>query len=63
MFNFQSTASLIFGNQEAVNSTDQIKTLLGKNIFIITDKGLTELGLLELTIKKLKINFISNYFC
>ncbi len=54
MFNFQSTASLIFGNQEAVNSTDQIKTLLGKNIFIITDKGLTELGLLELTIKKLK---------
>ena len=56
MFNFQSTASLIFGNQEAVNSTDQIKTLLGKNIFIITDKGLTELGLLEPTIKKIKIH-------
>ena len=56
MFNFQSTASLIFGNEESVNSTDQIKTLLGKNIFIITDKGLTELGLLEPTIKKLKIH-------
>ena len=55
MFNFQSTASLIFGNEESVNSTDQIKTLLGKNIFIITDKGLTELGLLEPTIKKIKI--------
>ena len=55
MFNFQSTASLIFGNEEAVNSTDQIKTLLGKNIFIITDKRLTELGLLKPTIKKLKI--------
>ena len=56
MFNFQSTASLIFGNEETVNSTDQIKTLLGKNIFIITDKGLTELGLLEPTIKKIKIH-------
>ena len=56
MFNFQSTASLIFGNEESVNSTDQIKTLLGKNIFIITDKGLTELGLLEPVIKKIKIH-------
>ncbi len=56
MFNFQSTASLIFGNEESVNSTDQIKTLLGKNIFIITDKELTELGLLEPTIKKIKIH-------
>ena len=56
MFNFQSTASLIFGNEESVNSTDQIKTLLGKNIFIITDKGLTELGLLEPAIKKIKIH-------
>ena len=56
MFNFQSTASLIFGNDESVNSTDQIKTLLGKNIFIITDKGLTELGLIEPTIKKIKIH-------
>ncbi len=56
MFNFQSTVSLIFGNDESVNSTDQIKTLLGKNIFIITDKGLTELGLIEPTIKKIKIH-------
>ncbi len=55
MFNFHSTSSLIFGNEESVNSTDQIKTLLGKNIFIITDKRLTELGLLEPAIKKIKI--------
>ena len=54
MFNFHSTASLIFGNETAVNSTDQIVNLLGKNIFVITDEGLTELGLYDQTIKKLQ---------
>ena len=54
MFNFYSTASLIFGNETAVNSTDQIVNLLGKNIFVITDEGLTELGLYDKTIKKLQ---------
>ena len=54
MFNFHSTASLIFGNETAVNSTDQIVNLLGKNIFVITDEGLTELGLYDKTIKKLQ---------
>ena len=54
MFNFHSTASLIFGNETAVNSTDQIINLLGKNIFVITDEGLTELGLYDKTIKKLQ---------
>ena len=54
MFNFNSTASLIFGNETAVNSTDQIVNLLGKNIFVITDEGLTELGLYDKTIKKLQ---------
>ena len=54
MFNFHSTASLIFGNETAVNSTDQILNLLGKNIFVITDEGLTELGLYDKTIKKLQ---------
>jgi len=54
MFNFHSTASLIFGNETAVNSTDQILNLLGKNIFVITDQGLTELGLYDKTIKKLQ---------
>jgi len=54
MFNFYSTASLIFGNETAVNSTDQIVNLLGKNIFVITDEGLTELGLYDQTIKKLQ---------
>ena len=54
MFNFHSTASLIFGNETAVNSTDQIVNLLGKNIFVITDQGLTELGLYDKTIKKLQ---------
>ena len=54
MFNFHSTASLIFGNETAVNSNDQILNLLGKNIFVITDEGLTELGLYDKTIKKLQ---------
>ena len=54
MFNFHSTASLIFGNETAVNSTDQIVNLLGKNIFLITDEVLTELGLYDKTIKKLQ---------
>ena len=54
MFNFHSTASLIFGNETAVNSTDQIVNLLGKNIFVITDEGLTELRLYDKTIKKLQ---------
>ena len=54
MFNFHSTASLIFGNETAVNSTDQIVNLLGKNIFVITDERLTELGLYDKTIKQLQ---------
>ena len=54
MFNFHSTASLIFGNETAVNSSDQIVNLLGKNIFVITDEGLTKLGLYDKTIKKLQ---------
>ena len=54
MFNFHSTASLIFGNETAINSIDQIINLLGKNIFVITDEGLTELGLYDKTIKKLQ---------
>ena len=54
MFNFHSTASLIFGNETSVNSTNQIVDLLGENIFVITDEGLTELGLYDKTIKKLQ---------
>ncbi len=62
MFNFHSTASLIFGNETAVNSSDQIVNLLGKNIFVITDEGLTELGLYDITIKKLQSNSNINIF-
>ena len=54
MFNFHSTANLIFGSETAIDSTDQIVNLLGKNIFVITDEGLTELGLYDKTIKKLQ---------
>ena len=36
MFNFNSSAGLIFGNETSNNSSDQILNLLGKNIFIIT---------------------------
>ena len=56
MFNFNSPTGLIFGNQTSKNSTDQIINLLGKKIFVISDKGLINLGLLEPTIKKLKVN-------
>ena len=56
MFNFNSPTGLIFGNQTSKNSTDQIINLLGKKIFVISDKGLTELGLLEPAIKKIKIH-------
>ncbi len=62
MFNFHSTASLIFGNETAVNSSDQIVNLLGKNIFVITDEGLTELGLYDKIIKKLQSNSNINIF-
>ena len=62
MFNFHSTASLIFGNETAVNSSDQIVNLLGKNIFVITDEGLTELGLYDQTIKKLQSKSNINIF-
>ena len=55
MFNFNSNAGLIFGNETSTNSSDQILNLLGKNIFIITDQGLIKLGLLEPLVKKLKI--------
>ena len=56
MFNFYSTAGLIFGNETSLNSCNQIIDTLGKNIFVVSDRGLTELGLIEPTIKKLKKN-------
>ncbi len=62
MFSFHSTVSLIFGNETAVNSSDQIVNLLGKNIFVITDEGLTELGLYDKTIKKLQSKSNINIF-
>ena len=54
MFNFYSTAGLIFGNETSLKSCSQIVDTLGKNIFVVSDRGLTELGLIEPTIKKLK---------
>ena len=59
MFNFYSTAGLIFGNETSLNSCSQIIDILGKNIFVVSDRGLTELGLLEPTIKKLNKKIIS----
>ena len=56
MFNYLSNAELIFGNDTSVNAHDQIIDILGKNIFVITDKGLTELGLFEPVVNKLKKN-------
>ncbi len=56
MFNYFSNAELIFGNDTSVNAHDQIINILGKNIFVVTDKGLTELGLFEPVVNKLKKN-------
>ena len=61
MFNFYSTAGLIFGNETSLNSCSQIIDTLGKNIFVVSDRGLTELGLIEPTIKKLKKIVILKY--
>ncbi len=57
MFNYFSNAELIFGNDTSVNAHDQIINILGKNIFVVTDKGLTELGLFEPVVNKLKKKF------
>ena len=56
MFNYFSNAELIFGNDTSVNAHEQIINILGKNIFVVTDKGLTELGFFEPVINKLKKN-------
>ena len=57
MFNYFSNAELIFGNDTSVNAHEQIINILGKNIFVVTDKGLTELGLFEPVVNKLKKKF------
>ena len=61
MFNFYSTAGLIFGNETSLNSCSQIIDTLGKNIFVVSDRGLTELGLIEPIIKNLKKIVILKY--
>ena len=38
MFNFYSTAGLIFGNETSLNSSSQIIDTLGKNIFVVFNK-------------------------
>ena len=44
-FNFNTTPAIIFGNGVSVKSCDKIKGKLGNNIFLITDPGLTKIGL------------------
>lgn len=56
MFEFISSAGLVFGNQSSVLYITEITKLLGRNIFIITDNNLINLNILEPIIKKLKKN-------
>ena len=44
-FNFNTTPSIVFGNGVSSTSCDKILEKLGDNIFIITDTGLTDIGL------------------
>jgi len=56
MFNFYSNAGLILGYKTSLNSCNHIIVTLCKNIFIDSDKGVSELGLIEPTNKNLKKN-------
>jgi alcohol dehydrogenase class IV len=44
-FNFNTTPGIIFGNGVSIKSCDKIIDKLGNNIFLITDPGLTKIGL------------------
>ncbi|MDC0216686.1 iron-containing alcohol dehydrogenase [Pelagibacteraceae bacterium] len=44
-FNFNTTSGIIFGNGVSIKSRDKIISKLGNNIFLITDPGLTKIGL------------------
>ncbi|MDC1047729.1 iron-containing alcohol dehydrogenase [Alphaproteobacteria bacterium] len=44
-FNFNTTPEIIFGNGVSIKSCDKIIGKLGNNIFLITDPGLTKIGL------------------
>ena len=44
-FNFNTTQGIIFGNGVSIKSCDKIIDKLGNNIFLITDPGLTKIGL------------------
>ena len=44
-FNFNTTPSLIFGKGVSQSSSKSITNKLGNNIFLITDSGLTNIGL------------------
>ena len=44
-FNFNTTPGIIFGNGVSIKSRDKIISKLGNNIFLITDPGLTKIGL------------------
>ena len=52
-FNFNTTPSLIFGKGVSQSSSKSITNKLGNNIFLITDSGLTNIGLNKKIIDKL----------
>jgi alcohol dehydrogenase class IV len=54
-FNFNNTAGIRFGNDLSVTSSEEVSNKLGSKILFITDPGLVKLGLIDETVKALKV--------
>jgi alcohol dehydrogenase class IV len=55
-FNFNTTPGIRFGEDLSVKSAEEVCTKLGSKILFVTDPGLVKLGLIDNTIKALKVN-------
>ena len=54
-FNFNNTAGIRFGNDLSVKSAEEVSNKLGPKILFITDPGLVKLGLIDETVKALRV--------
>ena len=52
-FNFNTTPGIIFGKKTSVSASEEIIQILGSNIFFLTDKGLSNIGLNKPIIDKI----------
>ena len=55
-FNFNTTPGIRFGEDLSVKSAEEVCKKLGSKILFVTDPGLVKLGLIDNTIKALKVN-------